>query len=89
MRKYFSVMRPVSIGTFPREGVEEIVNFDNRTYCPEINREAWGYIEYRELSEKEVSEYELILAAEQHGFWKCNGLWKCQGNTIVNFGVVG
>lgn len=69
MRKYYSVMRPVSIGTFPREGVEEIVNFDNRTYCQEINREAWGYIEYnRKLSEKEVSEYELILAAEQHGF---------------------
>lgn len=65
MRKYYSVMRPVSIGTFPREGVEEIVNFDNRTYCQEINREAWGYIEYnRELSEKEVSEYELIPVAE-------------------------
>lgn len=65
MRKYYSVMRPVSIGTFPREGVEEIVNFDNRTYCPEINREAWGYIEYnRELSEEEVAEYELIPVAE-------------------------
>lgn len=65
MRKYYSVMRPVSIGTFPREGVEEIVNFDNRTYCHEINREAWGYIEYnRELSEEEVAEYELIPVAE-------------------------
>lgn len=58
-------MRPVSIGTFPREGVEEIVNFGNRTYCQEINREAWGYIEYdRELSEEEVAEYELIPVPE-------------------------
>lgn len=65
MKKYYSVMRPVSIGTFPREGADEIVNFDNRTYCPEINCEAWGYIEYnRELSEEEVAEYELIPVAE-------------------------
>ena len=65
MKRYYSIMRPVSIGTYPRNGAEEIVNFDNRTFCPEINREAWGYIEYsRELSEEEAADYELIPAAE-------------------------
>lgn len=62
-KRYYSIMRPVSIGTYPRNGVEEIVNFDYRQFCPEINREAWGYIEYsRELSEKEAADYELIPA---------------------------
>lgn len=65
MKKYYSIMRPVSIGTYPRNGVENIVNFDHRQFCPEIQREAWGCIEYsRELSQKEAAGYELIPAAE-------------------------
>ena len=44
--KYYSIMRPVSIGTYPKSGAEEIVNYDRRQYVPEIGREAWGYIEY-------------------------------------------
>lgn len=51
--KYFSVHRPIGIGCYPkyiRPGEEnkvvEIVNFDERTYCPEVRGEAWGYIEY-------------------------------------------
>lgn len=65
MKKYYSIMRPVSIGTYPRNGAENIVNFDRRQFCPEIQREAWGYIEYsRELSQKEAADYELIPAAE-------------------------
>lgn len=59
--KVYSTQRPVSIGTYPTGGVIEIVNFDYRTHVDEINRPAWGYIEYsRELSEKELSEYELV-----------------------------
>lgn len=65
MKRYYSIMRPVSIGTYPKNGAEEIVNFDHRQFCPEINHEAWGYIEYsRELSEEEVADYELMPAAE-------------------------
>ena len=63
MAKYYSTQRPVSIGTYPRGGVEEIRNFDRREYVEEIGREAWGFILYdRELSEKECNDYELVKA---------------------------
>ena len=62
--KYYSIMRPVSIGTYPKSGAEEIVNYDRCQYVPEIGREAWGYIEYsRTLTEKEMSDYELCAAS--------------------------
>lgn len=39
----------------------EIVNFDARTYCDEIKREAWGYIEYKlPLTPETAADYELI-----------------------------
>ena len=38
--RYYSTMRPVQPGGFPnREGVEEIHNFDTKTFCEEIGRE--------------------------------------------------
>ena len=43
MVKYYSTQRPVSPGTFPREGAGRIVNFDNKQFCEEIGRDAWGY----------------------------------------------
>lgn len=61
--KYYSRMRPVSPGSYPRDGVTNIHNFDDRHLVKEINSEAWGYIEYdRELTEKEVADYELTSA---------------------------
>lgn len=60
MRKYYSLMRPVSIGTYPKEGAVNIVNFDTRMYIPALAKMAWGYIEYnRDLSDKEAADYEL------------------------------
>lgn len=63
MIRYYSTMRPVQPGGFPnREIVEEIHNFDTKTFCEEIGREAWGYIDYREPLTKERAEaYELTL----------------------------
>lgn len=60
--KYYSVERPVTPGSFPRKDlVQNICNFDQKTFCKEIGTEAWGYVEYSEaLSEKEAYEYELI-----------------------------
>lgn len=60
--KYYSVMRPVSIGTFPDNGtILGIVNFDRREMVEAIGREAWGYINYsKPLTEKQISDYELI-----------------------------
>ncbi len=61
MFKYYSTQRPVSIGTFPKEGAVEIVNFDRRTFVEDIGREAWGLILYnRELDKNECDDWELV-----------------------------
>ena len=47
--RYYSTQRPISPGSFPQRTwnkVLEIHNFDQKTYCEEIGREAWGYIDY-------------------------------------------
>lgn len=59
--RYFSTERPVSIGTYPIDGMISFVNYNERTYAEEIGREAWGELYYnRELSEKETRDYELM-----------------------------
>lgn len=64
--KYYSTQRPVMPGSYPKpqgNQIREICNFDQRTYCNEISREAWGYIEYTEpLAPSAVSNYELTAA---------------------------
>lgn len=62
MYRYYSILRPVAPGTFPKKAlVTDIVNFDNRKFCPEINREAWGYIEYESpLSKEDMNDYDLV-----------------------------
>lgn len=60
--RYYSPLRPLSLGTFPKPQGNEILhieNFEERQNVPEIARQAWGYIEYKEaLTEidTEVSE---------------------------------
>ena len=45
--RYYSTQRPVTPGSFPGGcAVDEIVNFDRKTFCEEIGREAWGYIDF-------------------------------------------
>lgn len=55
---------PLSLGTFPKPQGNEILhieNFEERQNVPEIARQAWGYIEYKEaLTEIEAAAYELI-----------------------------
>lgn len=62
--KYYSPLRPLSLGTFPKPQGNEILhieNFEERQNVPEIARQAWGYIEYKEaLTEIEAAAYELI-----------------------------
>ena len=60
--RYYSIMRPIGIGTFPHGAhVTNIVNFHQRMYVPEIGREAWGYIEFSHtLSKKYQMDYELL-----------------------------
>ena len=60
--KYYSIMRPVSIGTFPDNGtILGIVNFDTRQMVESIGKMAWDYINYgKPLTEKQISDYELV-----------------------------
>ncbi len=60
--RYYSTQRPVGPGTYPRQGGTETVTnfFDGPTYCEEIGREAWGYIEYLEpIAPEAARAYEL------------------------------
>ena len=57
--KYYPVMRPVSIGTPPKNGMMDFINYDIRT---EVNgRMVWAEIYYnRELTQKEMEDFEMI-----------------------------
>ncbi len=72
--RYYSTLRPLMVGgiPFPKqpgESITTIVNFEEgRTYCKDIDRPAWGYIEYpAPLDPQQVSDYELVLAPEEGG----------------------
>ncbi len=51
----------------PGESITTIVNFEEgRTYCKDIDRPAWGYIEYTApLDQQQVSDYELVQAPQE------------------------
>lgn len=60
--KYYTLYRPPMMGTIPR-GFTSICAYDERTFIPEIGRAAWGYVVYdRELTTREIDEYELERA---------------------------
>lgn len=83
--RYYSTMRPVMPGSFPnRESVEEIHNFDTKTFCEEIGREAWGYIDYREALTKEQAEaYELTLGGMKT-YWCVTTAVYDSGKVVAN-----
>lgn len=62
MNRYYSILRPVSLGTFPgRIHIATIHNFEHRTKVPGINLSAWGYFETPDkLTEYECNEYDLV-----------------------------
>lgn len=57
--KYYSILRPVSIGSQPKKGFMDFVNYDNRT---EVNgKMVWAELYYdRELTDRELKDYELV-----------------------------
>ena len=58
---YYSILRPVGIGTYPKGGLVEFGNYDTRIFVPAISRMAWGWLEYdRQLTDKEKSQYDLV-----------------------------
>jgi hypothetical protein len=64
MFRYYSTQRPVGPGTYPKpedNRVANIENFDQRTFCEAISREAWGFVEYHApLEQRDISRYELV-----------------------------
>ena len=68
MFKYYSTMRPVSLGTYPKKGVEDIANYDEKTWVEAIQHNAWGELLYsRELSDDEMESYELAGGVKHDG----------------------
>ncbi len=64
--RYYSTQRPIMPGSFPKpEGnkILKIHNFNERTYCRELGRDCWGYIDYEKpLTRYDCDSYELITA---------------------------
>ncbi len=64
--KYYSTQRPIMPSSFPKlddNKVVEICNFDKREAVKEINRMAWGWIEYEKPLPVELAkDYELTAA---------------------------
>lgn len=62
MYKYYSAMRPIVPGGYPKtEPVRKVINFDAKQLIPSIGERVWGYIEYEHpLTAEDAAEYELI-----------------------------
>lgn len=80
--RYYSTQRPLVPGGCPRAGVQDVHNFDEKTFCEEIDREAWGYVDYnRELTKEEVEDYELLPAGIKK-FWAVTTAIRDDGHVV-------
>ena len=76
--RYYSTQRPLTPGSCPRAGVQEVVNYDEKKFCEEIGMDAWGFVEYtRELTKQDTDcRYYFIMGADslyQIETWKDPG----------------
>lgn len=61
--RYYCLFRPPMPGAFPR-GCVELEDFGDRRFVPEMDREAWGWVEYdHPLTKQQIDDYELFPAA--------------------------
>ena len=83
MARYYSTQRPVTPGSYPSSyAVEEIVNFDQKTFCEEIGREAWGYIDFvDQLPEGGAERWELTRAGLKM-FWCVTSSFDDRGRVV-------
>lgn len=66
MFKYYCILRPPMIGGIPHQMLREAETFTERRYVPEIERMAWGWVEYENpLTPAEIADYELIAAPRE------------------------
>ena len=72
-------------GSFPSGyAVEEIVNFDQKTFCDEIGREAWGYIDFAaQLPDGTAEQWELTPAGLTL-FWCVTTSFDDRGRVVSN-----
>ena len=83
--RYYSTIRPVQPGSFPnRESVEKIHNFNTKTFCKEIGREAWGYIDYREPLTKEQAEAYELTQEGMKTYWCVTTSVDDRGRVVAN-----
>ena len=50
--RYYSILRPVSMGTFPEpedNPILQISNFNQNKFVDDIGRNAWGFIVYKKV----------------------------------------
>lgn len=60
MYRYYCIMRPPAPGAIPK-GALKVKEYSDRKYIAEIDRMAWGWVEYGEaLSCDDVHKYELV-----------------------------
>lgn len=58
--RYFTKYRPPSPGAVPNVGLHRVYATPERTWYPDANCYAWGYIEYTSpLSDKQIADFEL------------------------------
>lgn len=66
MNRYYSVLRPITPGVYPKpigNPAMLIHNFGKREYVGEISREAWGYVEYNNpLTKEQIKAFDLVAA---------------------------
>lgn len=88
MYRYYSTMRPLGPETFPQEdGAETIINFDEPTFCEDIGREAWGYIDYsKALTKEEAEAYELTLGGMKT-YWCVTTSIDDRGRVVANITI--
>ena len=64
--RYYSKLRPVSIGTYPKGGVQSLHNYVDRQYVMDAGCKVWGYVEYdRELTQQEAFAYDLVPGGKE------------------------
>lgn len=84
--RYYSTQRPVGPGTFPKPDGNKrlgLHNFDSRTYCEDIDREAWGYIDYEKpLAPGEAERWELTPAGLKM-FWCVTSTYDDRGRVTA------
>lgn len=58
--RYYSTQRPVTPGSYPKDGATYIENYSQPNFFHEIGMAAWGFIDYdRELTAEEAAQWEL------------------------------